>query len=469
MSRPNILLILMDDQRFNTLSALGHEELDTPNLDRLVAAGTAFTHASIMGSRHVAVCIPSRAMLLTGRTLFSLDREGRRIPPEHTTIPEWLAGHGYTTAHVGKWHQDRLSHARSYSTGAKIYGFNDRSWYEGCNGHWHVPVHDFDPTGQYPPSAGYHDPPLEPFAAPFETTKTQGRHSAEVFTDAAIDFLRGYSRSEAHAQSRPFFLHLAHLAPHDPRQYPERFSSRYHKDSVSLPDNFLIAHPFDNGEYLVRDELLEAHPRRPDAVRQHIADYYALIAFVDEQVGRLLDALTESGHHENTIVVFTADHGLAVGQHGLMGKQNLYDHSIRVPLILAGPGMPKGKQCDSLCHLTDLFPTLCDLVELPTPTSVDGGLSLLPCLSSPSGPIREVLYHAYRDCQRAIRDRRYKLIEYSVGGKRHTQLFDLIDDPAEINNLAEVPERLGDLTRLRELMQHRGRALGDPVTWIHDL
>ena len=306
-------------------------------MDRLVAKGTAFTNAHIMGGTHVAVCMPSRAMMLTGRTLFSLENQGQCIPPEHVTFPEKFRASGYETCHVGKWHQDTESHHRSFSTGRKIYGFQKNGWYETCNGHWHTPVYDYDPTGQYEQDTFYNDPPLEPFQGPFETTKTKGKHSAEMLTDSALDYMR--ERREA-ADDAPYLMYFAHLAPHDPRQYPARLNERYNRDTVSLPESFATTHPFDNGEMYVRDELLEAMPRRPEAVQQHVADYYAIIAHVDEQVGRILDDLEATGEDKNTIVILAGDNGLACGQHGLMGKQNLYEHSIRVPLIMAGPGIP---------------------------------------------------------------------------------------------------------------------------------
>ena len=451
--KPNILLIQTDDQRFDTLSALGNKEIETPNLDRLVRGGTAFTHAHNLGADHVAICIPSRAMMLTGRTLFSLEDRGERIPPEHSALPEWFRARGYTTAHIGKWHQDRAAHSRCFSTGARIFGFKEKDgWYEACNGHWHIPVHDFDPEGAYDPEGGFHDPPLEPFTAPFETCKEGGRHSAEVFTDAAVDFLKGYADTPAGRGEKPFLLYLAHIAPHDPRQYPGRFRERYNADTVSLPPNFAIQHPFDNGELLVRDELLEAHPRQPERIRQHLADYYALIAYVDEQIGRVLDALDESGEADNTLVVFFADHGLAVGQHGLMGKQNLYDHSLRVPLIFRGPGVPENGRADTLCALADIFPTLCELAAQETPATVEGR-SLVPAMRDPSASVRDVLYFRYKNLQRAVRRGNFKRIDYTVAGTSTTQLFDLAKDPHETRNLAKDPSHRDTLARLgRELL-----------------
>ena len=443
--RPNVIFIFTDDQRFDTISALGCKEIETPNLDRLVANGTSFTHAHIMGGTHVAVCMPSRAMMLTGRNLFSLENQGQRIPPEHITFPELFRSEGYTTCHVGKWHQDVESHVRSFDTARKIFGFRNLGWYEACNGHWHTPVFDHDPTGQYEQDTFYHDPPVETFEGPFETMKEAGRHSAEVFTDAAIDFMREQHSAK---DAPPYLLYLAHLAPHDPRQYPARLAKRYNPGTVTLPANFRTTHPFDNGELYVRDELLEGMPRRPEAVNQHLADYYAIIAHLDEQVGRLLDELERTGEIENTIIVFAGDNGLACGQHGLMGKQNLYEHSIRVPLILSGPGLPRGQQRHTFCYLSDIFPTLCNLTGIKCPEMVEGK-SLLPAIEDPSVHIRDTLHFAYRGVQRAVKQDSMKLIEYVVAGKRATQLFDLSADPLEMNNLAGDPRYRDKLAALR--------------------
>ena len=167
----------------------------------------------------------------------------------------------------------------------------------------------------------------------------------------------------------------------------------------------------------MRDELLEAMPRRPEAVQQHVADYYAIIAHVDEQVGRILDDLEATGEDKNTIVILAGDNGLACGQHGLMGKQNLYEHSIRVPLIMAGPGIPANQRSDTLCYLSDIYPTLCDLLGLEKPTTVEGK-SLAPCFEDPATQIRKRLHFAYRGVQRAVKREGMKLIEYVVEGKR---------------------------------------------------
>jgi arylsulfatase A-like enzyme len=229
----------------------------------------------------------------------------------------------------------------------------------------------------------------------------------------------------------------------------------YSSDNVSLPKNFMPRHPFNNGECLVRDEALEAWPRRPHAIRRHIADYYGMISHADAQIGRVIQKLKESGEFENTLIVFSGDNGLAVGQHGLMGKQNLYEHSIRVPLIFRGSGIPAGERRDALCYLLDIFPTLCDYLGISVPGSVDGK-TLLPVAHAPEGNLRDTQYYGYRAVQRAVRDSRYKLIEYVVNGRQTTQLFDLQKDPCEISNLVSDPAQTPRIMKLRhKLLQWR--------------
>jgi arylsulfatase A-like enzyme len=205
----------------------------------------------------------------------------------------------------------------------------------------------------------------------------------------------------------------------------------YDAAKITLPPNFLPQHPFDNGEMKIRDEMLASFPREPAEIRKHIAAYYAATTATDDQIARVLKALSDLGLADNTVVVFAGDNGLAVGQHGLMGKQNLYDHSCRVPMVMRGPGIPKGKRSEALCQLYDVYPTLLGMVGLTPPATVDGK-DLGPVISGEKQDVRDATLHAYRDIQRAVRTHDAKLIEYLVNGKRTTQLFDLKSDPWEI-------------------------------------
>ncbi len=199
-----------------------------------------------------------------------------------------------------------------------------------------------------------------------------------------------------------------------------------------MPANYLPVHPFDNGEMTIRDEQLEKWPRTPDAIRQHLHDYYACITSIDGHIGRLLQTLRDLGQFENTLIIFSSDNGLAIGSHGLMGKQNLYEEGMKVPLLFCGPGIPAGCS-DALVYLLDIFPTVCELVGTDVPAVVDGK-SLVPVITGLTSYTRDTLFLAYRDVQRAVRDERWKLIVYPKINKR--QLFDLKDDPYEMHDLS---------------------------------
>ena len=443
--RTNILFFFTDDQRFDTIRALGNEHIHTPTMDRWVQRGTAFTHAHIMGGTSGAVCMPSRAMLMTGRTLFHIHREGQIIDEGHVMLGEALRRAGYRTYGTGKWHNSPRSYARSFTDGAEIF-------FGGMDDHWNVPACDFDPSGQYEPARPFVRSPYSSNQVTYRHCDhiTLGVHSSELFCEAAIDYLEGYDSDE------PFFMYLSFMAPHDPRTMPREYLDMYDGRAMPLPQNFAPEHPFDNGALRIRDELLAPWPRTPDEIRRHIAEYYAMITHADAQMARVLDALERSGRAENTIIVFAGDNGLALGQHGLMGKQNMYDHSLRVPLIMSGPGIPEGVTSDAFCYLLDIYPTLCDLIGIPTPDSVEGE-SLVPAMRD-GDQIRETMYFAYTDLQRCVRDRRYKLIEYAVDGTRTTQLFNIEADPWETRNLSGKPEYAPQLERLRaELLRWRDR------------
>ncbi|NOX89075.1 MAG: sulfatase-like hydrolase/transferase, partial [Calditrichaeota bacterium] len=271
------------------------------------------------------------------------------------------------------------------------------------------------------------------------------KFSSELFADAAVEFVKNYDREN------PFFLYVAFTAPHDPRQAPAEFRKIYDPAKIDLPPNFMPRHPFDNGETDVRDERLAAMPRSPEEIKQHIADYYAIISHLDSQIGKILDVLEKTGKAENTVIVFAGDNGLAIGQHGLMGKQNLYEHSVRVPLIVSGFGIAENRRSNALCYVSDIFPTLCELTGFKTPAGVDGK-SFLPVLKGKSDRLRSEVFLAYRHFMRGvITEDNLKLIKYNVRGEKHTQLFDLNNDPWETANLANksgFENKKKELTRL---------------------
>ncbi len=427
--RPNIVILFSDDQRADTIAALGNAHIQTPHLDGLVKRGTALTRAYCMGSRQGAVCVPSRAMLMSGRTLFRAPENLQGI----TTWPEMFARAGYRTFMTGKWHNQPASALRVFAMGKSLF-------FGGMGNPYELPVADISPKHE------------------LTNKRPSGKHSVELFTDSAIDFIQAQKGSE-----QPFLAYVAFNLPHDPRVAPKEYHALYDAKKPPLPPNFLPRHPFNNGEMAVRDEKLAPWPRTPEVVRQHLADYYAAITFLDAQVGRILAALEQAGLADNTIVVFASDHGLAIGSHGLFGKQNLYDHSMRAPLIFAGPGVPQGKRSEGLCYLLDIFPTLGDLAGVKAPDGSEGK-SLVPLMTGKSQQVRDSLFLAYMKVQRAVRADRWKLIVYPH--INHRQLFDLQNDPHEMKNLAGDPAHAREVERLTRLLTRWQQDLGDtqPLT-----
>jgi arylsulfatase A-like enzyme len=265
-----------------------------------------------------------------------------------------------------------------------------------------------------------------------------------------------------HSTEKPFFAYVAFTAPHDPRQPPKEFRERYQRDRPPLPENYLPQHPFDNGHMKGgRDENLAGWPRTADVIRDQLAEYYGLIAHLDGQIGRILEALKQSGQADNTFIIYTADQGLAVGSHGLLGKQSVYEHSMRCPLIFAGPGIPQGKSTRAFSYLLDLYPTLCDLLDIPAPEGLEGQ-SLQPLWTGASEQVRGSVFLPFLDIQRAVRDERWKLICYPKIS--HMQLFDLENDPHELRNLIDQPEAGEQILRLLRLMKQWQHQVGDTVS-----
>jgi arylsulfatase A-like enzyme len=269
-----------------------------------------------------------------------------------------------------------------------------------------------------------------------------------------IEFLHGRKAD------RPFFVYLAPPVPHDPRIAPQEFMALYDPAKIPLPPSYLPVHPFDNGEMTVRDEGLAPWPRTAAVVKRHLADDYACITCFDHHIGRIVAALEAAGQLDNTLIIFAADNGLALGAHGLMGKQNLYEFGgMHVPLVFAGPGIPHGVS-DAFVYLFDVYPTVCELTGTPVPPEVESK-SLAPVLAGNQPGVRDVAFTAYRQCQRAVRDRRWKLIRYPLINK--TQLFDLAHDPHELHDLAECPEHAAKVQELLALLAQQQKIYADVV------
>ena len=422
--KPNILFLFADDQRADTIAALGNPVIKTPNLDRLARSGLAFNRAYMQGAFNAATCVPSRAMLLSGRSVFRIDEKLR-----DEIWPESFAKAGYTTFISGKWHNGDASLARSFKVARSMF-------LGGMTNPMKAKLSDVE-EGRV------------------GAAKVSSKHACEVFADEAIRFIKEH-------QSGPFFAYVPFDAPHDPHIVPPEFPITYDVAKIPPPPAFLPQHPWDNGEMAIRDEKLLPWPRTVDAARAYLAEYYQYISYLDAQIGRVLDALEASPYAKNTIVVFSADSGVARGSHGLIGKQNLYDFgSVRVPLIISGPGIPANQRTDALCYLFDVLPTLGKVCGVTGPAASEG-IEFSATLADPAKPARGTLIFAYKNLQRAICDSRWKLIRYPQVDR--TQLFDLQNDPHEAVNLADKPEHAAKVAELTALLEAEMKRSGDTGT-----
>jgi arylsulfatase A-like enzyme len=402
--RPNILFLFADDQRADALGCSGNKYIRTPNIDQLANNGVRFSHSYVMGGHHGAICAPSRAMLMSGKSLFHVYDRLAGVQ----TMPAYFAKYGYETFGTGKWHNEKSAFEATFQKAKNVM-------LGGMSDHFNVPCNDMGPDGKLVPA-------------------DKKGFSTDLFAGAAKDFLVDYSQGK---RENPFFCYVAFTAPHDPRSPRTDYIGMYPDESIPVPGNFKKLHPFAFDDLVVRDENLAPWPRTPEIIQSSLADYYALISHLDAEIGDLVKTLKEKGLFENTILVYAADNGLAIGSHGLLGKQSLYDDCMNVPLIISGPGVPKNQVTEALVYLFDLFPTLSDLCHLPAPAGIDGK-NLAPVIRGEANGVRNSLYTSYKNTVRAVRTDEWKLIRYPR--RNYTQLFNLKNDPLEINNLAAAPE-----------------------------
>ena len=449
LKKPNFLVIVADDQCFRTLGALNNAEVSTPNFDRLMKRGTTFTHCFHQGSWTGAVCVASRAMMHTGRYVWAC---GGNDCGTYPLLGETLQKSGYHTCAVGKWHNGDETALRSFVTGKAIGpGFYPSTPPKGLAYDRPRPGDPWTPwdpqyRGQWTPDNLWDIQAGDGGVRQAGDHYERQQHSCDLYADTAVEML---GKLTAQPET-PFFLYVAWNAPHDPRQAPKEFLDMYPAEKIKVPVNFLPQYPFDIGAN-GRDEWLAPPVRTPEIVQVHRREYYALVTYMDQQMGRILDALEKSGQADNTYIIVTADHGLAVGEHGLMGKQNMYDCSVRMPFIMVGPGMTPGRQIDAKMYQHCLFPTLCDLAGVSTPSTVQFP-SLVPLLQGKKTQLFDSMYCAYLRFQRSVRTDQYKLVLYPE--VKQIQLFDIVKDPWEMNNLAGDSANAGTISEMyRELTQ----------------
>ena len=376
--RPNIVLIESDDQSNQALGAYGNPMMVTPNMDRLADEGMSFGKAYNMGCWSPAVCIPSRTMLFYGRYLWASQKINRQNAPQ--SLPEVLRQHGYTTYMTGKWH------AMGKPPGAL-----------------------FDGHGSIQPGQ-------------LKTYRTDQGHVTDITGQEAADYISGYEGD------KPFFLYVAFNAPHVPRQTEKQYYDLYPTDKISLPPN-VVEGPLNPN---IVHNYTKA-PMRKMTMKRRVQQNNAMVTHMDGQVGRILAALENKGLYDNTIIVYTSDHGISFGENGVAGKVCLYEPSVTAPLIIKAPAIAPNSKYNQRVYLQDLYPTLLDLLDIPIPGHLDFK-SLVP-LATKKGKPRESIYLAMFDDQRGIIVNDQKLILYPKS--KHMELYDLAADPWETHNLLD--------------------------------
>ncbi|MBM3763595.1 MAG: choline-sulfatase [Acidobacteria bacterium] len=392
--RPNVLILYADDQRADTIREHGNSLIDTPNLDRLSRSGVSFRSCYNQGGHVGAVCIASRAMLMSGKSLWRATGQGGL---DGTLMPERFREAGYESFFTGKWHNGEPTLLRSFEQGGLVH------------------------MGGMGPQIS---PELSQFGS--KTKESQEGRATPLFSNGLIHFLKRRTKS-----SKPFFGYCAFTAPHDPRQASPEYFKRYESRELALPRPWFPTPPLDNGELKIRDEMVVPAPRTREQCLSELKSYYALITELDAYVGKILQTLDDTGERQNTIVVYAADNGLAMGAHGLMGKQSMYEHSLRVPLIMAGPGISARVERKPM-YLYEVYGRLCQATGLSAPSAVE----------NPGAP----LYFGYRNFQRAVRIGDRKM---SWSGSTKEQ-YNLAKDPHEEHNLiGTLPEAEFDAARLK--------------------
>lgn len=472
--RPNILFIIADDQSPFDLQVYNDRSiLETPVISKLAEDGMVFDGAYQMGSWTGGVCTASRRMIMSGRTLWHTPDKprgkGRQmnpnegnpdlVPPDLVdyTMPVVFNKAGYKTVRTCK-------KGNSYDEANLLFSIVNEATKRGGT-----------------PETG----------SPW--------HAEQV-----LEYLKNREQAK---EEEPFLIYYGFSHPHDERDgTPEllaKYGSTNHTDKTSLPPandnqpplpiNYLPEHPFHHGHPDLRDEVAVSgvwERRDEQTMRNELGRQFACSEYIDQQIGRVLEKLEAMGELENTYIFYTADHGMAIGRHGLQGKQNLYEHTWRVPFIVKGPGIKPGSRVQGNIYLLDTLATMCDIAGIPSPKTNEG-ISYKPVLMGEKDSIRDVMYGAYsggtKPGMRSVKKGDWKLIKYDVldGKVRETQLFNLAENPNEFlkqhregdtahmtgfkpeenqKDLAESPEYAEQLAEMESLLKKEMQRLDDPYT-----
>lgn len=444
--RYNVLFIISDDLTATALSCYGNEVCETPNIDRLAARGTRFTRAYCQGT----YCGPSRASFLSGYYPHAINMLGYKTPRpaigDRATWPQHFKNAGYYTARVSKIFHMGVPGGIEQGTDGED---DPASWTERFNSkgpEWRAPGEgetlEGNPDGKKPVVGGNTFVVVE--ADGDDLVHSDGRTAAK-----ACELIAGH-------QDGPFFLGVGFVRPHVPFVAPKSYYGPFLPyDGMTLPekvDDDWQDIPKAGINYKTSKNMKMDVRRQKKAV----GGYYASVAYMDAQVGKVLDALTKAGLDEKTIVIFTSDHGYHLGEHDFWAKVSLHEESARVPLIISVPGK-KPAVCNSLVELLDLYPTLSTLCGLEVQSRLQGK-DISPMLDDPGHAVREAAF-SVNGPGFLLREDRWAYIQYGEKGERGIELFDMQEDPQQYTNLADSPEHQAVVNEFRAKMAAKLKAV----------
>src|SRR6056297_286552 len=444
-AKPNVLFIMADD--LNTaLSGFGHEQCKTPNLDRLAERGVRFENMHCQ----YPVCGASRASIMSGLypyTNMTLGNQGslRGSMPDVVTLSQVFRRAGYHAARVSKIYHMGIPFEIIAGTSERDDPY---SWDEAIN---------ITAPEQNAPGESTNWSPKDKGSQSFTGVVAAGNdsvHADAMAADRAIEILDKVGK-------KPFFLAVGFVRPHVPLVAPKKYFDQYDRESMKAPA--VPPNDLDDVPAIIRDYKRNSttYDVTPELHKGLLQAYYASISYMDAQVGRLLDALQAKDLADNTIVVFTSDHGYLLGHHNKFQKQHLFEESTRVPFIVSVPWMKgeHGSGTDKLTELIDLYPTLTDLAKLSASDTLHG-TSLKPLLVDHDSPAwdKEEVFTISRSGGESLRTKDWRYTQWGFG-EQGNELYDLKNDPGEFTNQADNPEYSGVLEMMRErLTAKRDRA-----------
>ncbi|MFA5689118.1 MAG: sulfatase-like hydrolase/transferase [Kiritimatiellales bacterium] len=467
----NILWLMSDQHNANCMGIAGHPDVRTPNLDRVAKKGVVFSRAYANNP----VSAPSRSTFLTGQQVKTHGISGNFVRDLHSDAPNvarLFRQHGYETGMVGKAHLP-LSWVHA---GFGFLRLSDLCDAEACNPqscHYFNDLVEagiadlYDHGGIVPGHPGWGDRAF--------ISELPEEFSLEAWTGRkGVEFL------EQRDLNKPFFLKVSFQRPHNPYSPPASRAHDYNPETLSLPDSAVdyLERKFEGKPEFQRNYVNAAqgsgYPfRSVDSaeLREQMAAHFTLITMLDEAIGEVLKKIEEQGELENTVIVYTADHGDFAGEHGLTLKNlGIYESIHRIPFILAGPGVPQGKICEAIIENTDFYPTLTDLAGIENEAGIDG-VSVMPAIRGESAgrefTICEWEFVPPQEAVYAVRDGQFRFVHYDTMPD-DGELYDCKNDPGELNNLFRHPDYQDVRSEMAERIKTYRENTCRVYTWAED-